>query len=74
MTDDSQTGAGTTKVDALKPKKKARVATWNAHTLYQTEKLAQVVNVFDRYRLDFHGITEDRWLGFNRQFYSQEIL
>ena len=69
MTDDSQTltGAGTPKVDALKPKKKVRVATWNVQTLYQTGKLAQVVNVFDRYRLDFLGITEVRWLGFDKK-------
>ena len=52
MTDDSQTlkGGGTTKIDGVKPKKLARVATWNVQTIYQTGKLAQVVNVFDRYR------------------------
>ena len=69
MTDASEslTEAGTPKVDALQPKKKTRVATWNVQTLYQTGKLAQVVSVFDKYRLDLLGITEVRWLGFDKK-------
>ena len=69
MTDASEIlrEAGTPMVNALNPKKKTRVATWNVQTLYQTGKLAQVVTEFDRYKLDFLGITEVRWLGCDKK-------
>ena len=50
MTDASEIlrEAGTPMVNALNPKKKTRVATWNVQTLYQTGKLAQVVTEYNR--------------------------
>ena len=76
MTDASEIlrEAGTPMVNALNPKKKTRVATWNVQTLYQTGKLAQVVTEFDRYKLDFLGITEVRWLGCDKKVLQSVIL
>ena len=59
----TQLGAASQKVDALKPKRRTRVACWNVRTLYQTGKLAQVVREFDEYRLDILGVSEARWSG-----------
>nr|KAG5712165.1 hypothetical protein BaRGS_014515 [Batillaria attramentaria] len=56
----TQPGAASQKVDALKPKRRTRVACWNVRTLYQTGKLAQVVREFDEYRLDILGVSEAR--------------
>ena len=40
---------------------------------YQTGKLDQVVKNFDRYRLDFLGITEVRGLGFDKKMLKSRL-
>ena len=56
-------GAGTTKADVLCPKTVLRVGTWNVRTLYQTSKLSQVMKEFDKYKLNFLGMTKSRLVG-----------
>jgi len=50
MTDVLQ-GVDDPTVNSLKPKENTRIACWNVRTLYQTDKLAQVVREFHNYGL-----------------------
>ncbi|XP_053332008.1 craniofacial development protein 2-like [Clarias gariepinus] len=47
----------------LTAKTKTRLATWNDRTLFQTGKLAQLANEFDRCRLDILCVSEARLAG-----------
>lgn len=65
MTGDNQTqkGVATSTADLLKPKTKLRIGCWNVRTMYQTGKLAQIVNEAENYGIDILGISEARWTG-----------
>ena len=65
MTDESQTRkeAHTSIAELLKPKHKLNIGTGNVRTMYQTGKLAQIVNECNNYKIDILGISEARWTG-----------
>ena len=67
-TSQTHLGADTPKADVLCPKTGLRVGNWNVRTLYQTSKLSQVVKEFDKYRLNFLGMTEARLVGHDKKF------
>ncbi|XP_074841593.1 uncharacterized protein LOC142008310 [Carettochelys insculpta] len=48
------------------PKTTTKIGTWNVRTLYQCEKLAQLLCEFDSYGMDILGTSEMRWTGSNR--------
>jgi hypothetical protein len=50
-------------VDILNPKTVCRVGCWNVRTLYQTGKIAHVIQEMDSYSLQILGICETRWTG-----------
>ena len=45
----------------LNPKDVCRVGCWNLRTLYQTGKLAQVVNEMEQNNIEILGVCETRW-------------
>jgi len=47
-------------------KARTRLATWNVHTQYKTEKCAQVAREKERYNIKVLGLSEVRWNTFGR--------
>ena len=50
-------------MDLLIPKTTIKVGCWKVRTLFQTERLAQVIHEMKEYKLGLLGITEARWTG-----------
>ena len=59
------------RISMLSAKTSTKIATWNARTLYQTGKLAQVIKEFETYYLAILGITEMRLTG-NRKIKKKD--
>ena len=59
----SQSDTDSPNVDILNPKTVCRVGCWNVRTLYQTGKIAQVIQEMENYSLEILGICETRWTG-----------
>ena len=65
MTDGSQSRQDTDiqTADVLTPKDVCRVGCWNVRTLYQTGRLAQVINEMEMNNIEMLGVCETRWTG-----------
>ena len=61
------------RISMLSAKTSTKIATWNARTLYQTGKLAQVIKEFETYYLAILGITEMRLTG-NRKIKKKQFF
>ena len=53
-------------IPLLSMKATTRIGTWNARTMYETSKAAQVANEMRRYDIAVLGICESRWNGAGR--------
>ena len=65
MKDGDQTHkeVSTPMADLLTPKTVINIGCWNVRTLYQTGRLAQVLQEMHRYKTSLLGIMEARWTG-----------
>ena len=50
----------------LNTKDKLIIGTWNVRTMMQEEKMEELENIFEAYKLDILAITETRWNGMDK--------